>query len=92
MGSISTKFRPYTPERFRVMTKKLPRKAKEHLGKYDVLMFLNVMFFMFLSVFLVPELFREVRETRGINFHLVSSIYVCMVSSYDQKTEKVNEY
>ena len=49
-------------------------------------------FLMFLVVFLVPELFRKVRETRGINFHQVSTIYVGVVSSYDQKTEQVNEY
>ena len=49
-------------------------------------------FLLFLSVILVPELFRELRETRGINFHQVSSIYGFMVSSYDQKTKKVNDY
>ena len=54
--------------------------------------FLNFMFFMFLAVFLFHELFRELRETRGINFHQVSSIYVWLVPSYDQTIEKVNEY
>ena len=39
--------------------------------------------------FFVPELYRKLRETRGINFHQVSSIYVWLVSSYDQKTEKL---
>ena len=53
---------------------------------------LNFSFFSFLAVILVPELFRKLRETRGINFHQVSSIYVRVVSSYDQKTEQVNEY
>ena len=47
---------------------------------------------LFLTVILVPELFKKVRETRGINFHQVSSIYVGMVSSYYKKTEQVNEY
>ena len=47
---------------------------------------MDLMNFMFLTVILVPELFREVRETRGINFHQVSSIYAWTVSSYDEKT------
>ena len=50
---------------------------------------LNFIFFSFLSVFLVPELYRKLRETRGINFHQVSSIYVLVVSSYDQKTKSL---
>ena len=56
---------------------------------FEILNFIN---FMFLAVILVPELFREVRETRGINFHEVSSVYVWTVSSYDQKNENVNEH
>ena len=51
--------------------------------------------FSFFAVFLVPELYRKLRETRGINFHQVSSIYVLMVPSYDQKTEffqKIKKY
>ena len=59
---------------------------------FDFFEILNFSFFSFLTVFLVPELFRELRETRGINFHQVSSIYVSLVSSYDEKTEKGNEH
>ena len=66
---------------------------KGQIGKFflSCLSFVFLNFLLFSSVILVPELFRKVRETGGINFHQVSSIYVGVVSSYEQKTEKVNE-
>ena len=36
--------------------------------------------------------YREDREAHRICFHLFSSILVSVARSYDQKTEKVNDY
>ena len=61
----------------------------------DLLVFVEMFeihVFSFLAVFSVPELFRELRETRGIHFHLLSSIYVFVVPSYDHLSENYNEY
>ena len=39
----------------------------------------------------VPELYRELRGTRGMNFHQVSSNSELTGTSYDQKIEHVND-
>ena len=54
--------------------------------------FSELLIFIHFGFLIVSEgsgLFRRVRETRGINFHQVSSIYVLMVPSYDKRTKKL---
>ena len=45
------------------------------------------LFYMFLAVILVPELFRKLRETPGKNSHQVWSKSEIGCTSYDQKTK-----
>ena len=40
---------------------------------------------------LVPELFRKLRETPGMQSHLVSSKSEAGCPSYDQKTKQLND-
>ena len=50
------------------------------------------------NIFVFPEVFegfggfRKLREACGKNFHLISCKSTSVVTSYDQKTKKVNEY
>ena len=82
LGFISTKFRPNPRSWDRVMTKK--RFIQGFLRIFFEIV--NFIFLWFLVVILVPELFKEVRETPGINFHQVSSKSEAGCPSYDQKT------
>ena len=38
-----------------------------------------------------PERFNKLREAYSKNFHLVAPLKTSVVTSYDQKTKKVNE-
>ena len=46
---------------------------------------------LFFFVILVPELFRKLRETCGIHFHLVAFKSELECPSYDQKTKQLND-
>ena len=47
---------------------------------------------MFFLKNLGPEWFKKLREASRKDFHLVAPPNTAVVPSYDQKTEKVNEY
>ena len=44
------------------------------------------------EVYVDPERFRKVREACRKHFRIISCKITSMVTSYDQKTKKVNEY
>ena len=46
----------------------------------------------FPQVYLGPERFKKFREACRNNFHLISCNMDSVLTSYDQKTKKVNEY
>ena len=53
--------------------------------------FLKFIFFSFLAVFLVPELFKKVREAATLHFPLFSSMSKLVVPSYDHLSENFND-
>ena len=46
----------------------------------------------FPEVYVGPERFKKLREACRKNFHLVAPPKTSVVTTYDQKTKKVNEY
>ena len=66
--------------------------ARAVVNFIDIFLDILVSKFWFSSGFWRFGVCRKVREACRKNFHLVAPLITSVVTSYDQKTKKVNEY
>ena len=79
------KVRETPGKNFHQVSSKSERSCTSYDQKIKFSRFVFLMFLMFFSVILVPELFRKMRETCGKQFHLVVSKSEISCPSYAQK-------